>query len=900
MSLDLGELVGRIGMDISPLEQALQRGDAAIGQFAARGEAEAKAAGDAIGTGVATGLDKIPVAGQQVSSQLVTALSMAESGARQTGAEVAAGVEAGLQGIPTAARQVANEAVGQLGAGLDGAKAEGEKAGEEAGDGLAEGLSDKAKLAGVAGAAALGAGLLGAMNVEAANDKLSAQLGLSVGESERIGGVAGSLYAGAYGENLEHVNTAVGAVMSSIEGMSNASSGRLEAVTAKALDFATAFEVDVTRAVQVAGQVFSTGLADNANEAFDLLTAASQRVPAALREDLLDAADEYGQFYAGLGYSGEQAFAMLVDASEKGMYGIDKAGDAVKEFTIRSTDMSTASKDAYKAIGLDAGEMANAILAGGDKAQGATQKIIDGILGIKDPSKQAAAAIALFGTPVEDLAVKDIPKFLDSLRGGSDAMDGFKGSTKDMGDTLNDNASTNLESFKRQVIQTFVDVIGGKALPVVSNVASTLATTFGPAVSAATGFLREHEAIVKPIAVALGTFGGLILTVVAAIKVWTAVQTALNVVMAMNPIMLVVVAIAALVAGLIYAYKNSETFRDIVNGAFTAVQAVVGGVLDWLTNAVATVIGFIEDHWKLIVGIIGGPIAAVVLLITTHWDTIKSVTSTVWNAIIDFLKAIPGKIVSFFLNWTLPGLIIKHWDSIKSGTIRVATSIVDWVKGLPGRLVDALSTLRGKLVGVFGDAMSAAWDKTKDLAGNIVEVVRGIPGRLRELGEKFVGAGEWLISRFFAGLKKLGDIGASVGKTLINGVIAGINAGINAVNNAIPDSLGVGPVSINLPDNPFPTIPALATGGRATAATLAVIGEGREPESVLPDSVLSGLLVRARAAGAQDDTIDYERLAAAVAAQSADEEMLEVLRALLSKVDDQPRAILRLIRQGAL
>ena len=56
---------------------------------------------------------------------------------------------------------------------------------------------------------------------------------------------------------------------------------------------------------------------------------------------------------------------------------------------------------------------------------------------------------------------------------------------------------------------------------------------------------------------------------------------------------------------------------------------------------------------------------------------------------------------------------------------------------------------------------------------------------------------------------------------------------------------------MTLPGFTFPDfkLPQLATGGRATRGTLAVIGEGAEPESVLPDSVLRGLLERANRAG---------------------------------------------------
>jgi hypothetical protein len=54
---------------------------------------------------------------------------------------------------------------------------------------------------------------------------------------------------------------------------------------------------------------------------------------------------------------------------------------------------------------------------------------------------------------------------------------------------------------------------------------------------------------------------------------WAAAQKILNFVLAANPIGLVITAIALLVAGLVLAYKRSETFRKIVDGAFRAVAA---------------------------------------------------------------------------------------------------------------------------------------------------------------------------------------------------------------------------------------------------------------------------------------------------------------------------------------
>jgi hypothetical protein len=86
----------------------------------------------------------------------------------------------------------------------------------------------------------------------------------------------------------------------------------------------------------------------------------------------------------------------------------------------------------------------------------------------------------------------------------------------------------------------------------------------------------------------LGPLAGIVLGVAAALKIWTIAQAALNLVLSLNPIGLIVIAIAALVAGLIYAYQNSETFRDIVNGAFEAIGNVIRTVYNTIIQPVLT------------------------------------------------------------------------------------------------------------------------------------------------------------------------------------------------------------------------------------------------------------------------------------------------------------------------
>lgn len=639
-----------------------------------------------------------------------------------------------------------------------------------------QGIAKVAGAAGIAAGAALAAGVVGSMSVEKANDKLAAQLGLSAKKSGQIGKIAGNLYKNAYGDSIEGVNDAVGAVMTSIDGMSKASGKRLEDVTAKALDFATAFEVDVARASQVAGQVMRTGLAKNATEAFDLMTAASQKVPKALREDVLDAADEYGQFFAGIGMNGKQTFAALVKGAEKGQFGIDKIGDAVKEFTIRSTDMSTASKNAYTAIGLDAESMANKMVKGGKSAGRATQDIVKGLLSMKPGAKQANAAIALFGTPLEDLSVQEIPAFLKQLQGGGKAMDGFAGSTKRMGKTLNDNAATNLESFKRQVSSTFIEFVGGKALPKVNEIASALATKFGPAVKSATEFLSRNTWVLKVLGVVLGALGAVLVTyhamVVAsaiatktaavmtgawsvATKIASAAQMVWNAAMKVGTkaALGTRIQIAALAVQQRIASAATVAHTAITKGAAVAQKALnlamranpIGLVITAIGLLVAGLVWFFTKTkaGQKIVKVVWSGIKSAIKGVTDWW------TKTAWPAIKSALKAMGSWFKSVGAG------VGRVWRSMGDGIGRVWK----WIKrNVIDRFVLGLKVLRLAFL-LARDRVADAFGSMRDRLERVGSWIRkNVFGRMRDalsrMKDGFRNAKDG-IGRIWEGLKKL-------------------------------------------------------------------------------------------------------------------------------------------------
>ncbi|WP_333881272.1 phage tail tape measure protein [Atlantibacter hermannii] len=306
-----------------------------------------------------------------------------------------------------------------------------------------------------ASAAALGLGTAGlfagsqliAPEVQA--EKSGALIAARQGESSETGAkytrVIKDVSASGVSDDIEHITEAVSAVRSTLGTMGDVGEAELNRITRKALDMQTAFGSEAAESIQIAGIMMKNGLAKDSDEALDLIVSGMQRVSAQMRGEMPEILHEYSTHFRNMGFTGAEAMSLLVDMSKQGKFALDKTGDAIKEFSIRGSDMSKNSVAAYQQIGLNAGKMSAAIASGGEKARVAMQKTARGLLKIKNPAERANAAIALFGTPVEDLSVDQIPKFLGALAGVKNRLGDVSGAAEEMGNTLRDNLSGDVE-----------------------------------------------------------------------------------------------------------------------------------------------------------------------------------------------------------------------------------------------------------------------------------------------------------------------------------------------------------------------------------------------------------------------------------------------------------------------
>lgn len=176
-------------------------------------------------------------------------------------------------------------------------------------------------------------------------------------------------------------------------------------------------------------------------------------------------------------------------------------------------------------------------------------------------------------------------------------------------------------------------------------------------------------------------------SVALATRAWALSQAALNVVMSANPIALVVIGIAALVAAVVIAYKKSDTFKRIVDAAFRGI-AQAG---KWMWDVVL----------KPVFGFLGKVLAASGLSFKIYLGIAKSV----WSGISGAVGAGWGKISGFFGRIkTGMGLVGKAFGS-GATAIRSAWNRVQEYTKKPINFV--IGTVYNKgIVGMWNQVMS--------------------------------------------------------------------------------------------------------------------------------------------------------------------------------------------------
>ncbi len=164
--------------------------------------------------------------------------------------------------------------------------------------------------------------------------------------------------------------------------------------------------------------------------------------------------------------------------------------------------------------------------------------------------------------------------------------------------------------------------------------------------------LLANNALQAIAAVRMGAMAVVTNLVSAATTLWTGAQWLLNAALTANPIGVVVMAIAALIAGIVIAYNSSERFRGIVHG----VWAVLKATWEWVSSYVGPVIDRIVAGFRLWWSAMKVGVQAVGEFFTGLWNWIVGIKDRAveafgglldiilapFRAALDALSMIPG------------------------------------------------------------------------------------------------------------------------------------------------------------------------------------------------------------------------------------------------------------------
>jgi hypothetical protein len=237
------------------------------------------------------------------------------------------------------------------------------------------------------------------------------------------------------------------------------------------------------------------------------------------------------------------------------------------------------------------------------------------------------------------------------------------------------------------------------------DVAVAFGQKYGPAITAAgaalTGLgaaLEVGQALTNSSTVATIAHGIAVGVTAAATAVWTAAQWLLNAALDANPIMLVVLAIAALVAAIVYVATQTQFFQTV----WQAMSGALVAAWNWVWGFLQGVFHWIAANWPLLLTILTGPIGAAVWLIQANFATIKAWAAdavnfivAVWNGLVGFFAGLPGRIA---------GIFSGMWNGIRDAFRAVLNGVIDLWNSLHFTLphidLGPLGTIGGGTIGV--------------------------------------------------------------------------------------------------------------------------------------------------------------------------------------------------------
>lgn len=293
--------------------------------------------------------------------------------------------------------------------------------------------------------------------------------------------------------------------------------------------------------------------------------------------------------------------------------------------------------------------------------------------------------------------------------------------------------------------------------------------------------------------------------------------------------------------------------RAFITGTIAFFSDLGSGILDALTSLPETLGNFFSGLWTTITEGVSTGVTAVIDFFTELPGKILAGLTALPGLLVDlFVNAIAGLGIAIltgiaaliFVFTKLPGMIVDALASLGSTlldlftrgftvTVAAVSNFVSqaaaFFAALPGRIASFLSALPGRIAGFFRSAGTSALAAARSFGTSVINFFRELPGRLASglssLGSKLVDKIKSAGSSAIRGARQLvSDIASAF--TRLPGLIL---AKIGDIGGQIRRKIAGG-----LPSSVRGLLPGFANGGIVDRPTVAMVGEGRKREVIIP------------------------------------------------------------------
>ena len=248
---------------------------------------------------------------------------------------------------------------------------------------------------------------------------------------------------------------------------------------------------------------------------------------------------------------------------------------------------------------------------------------------------------------------------------------------------------------------------------------------------------------------------GVMVAVSAATKAWAAVQWVLNAAMSANPIGLVVIAIAGLIAAGAWLVQNWDEIAAWWNDLW-------GGIAAWTVEKWDAITGTITGAWDSIISGITGFGVSILSGLQGAWDTASGAASAAWEGI--------------------KGIVSGAWDAIVGGIAGFGASLLAGITEAWNAVLEFFGGLNlfesgAKLLSTFVDGI-------KSMASSVVESVEGVFTKVREylpFSDAHVGP---LSQLTLSGARMMTTLAEGV-TSAQGGLVSKVSGALSAVGGAI-------------------------------------------------------------------------------------------------------------------